>query len=60
MVKSVGSAYLNHQQEVATSTQSILPDDGTSSGDENFITIQTDADESSALIVDALESASPG
>lgn len=59
VVKSVASAFMH--QEVATSTQSILPDDGTSSGDENFITIQTDSVESSSLIVDAnMESASPG
>lgn len=60
VVKTVASAFMQ-QQEVATSTQSILPDDGTSSGEENFITIQTESVESSSLIVDAnMESASPG
>ncbi|XP_065205500.1 transcription factor Sp4-like [Planococcus citri] len=59
VVKTVGA--FMQQQEVATSTQSILPDDGTSSGEENFITIQTESVESSSLIVDAnMESSSPG
>lgn len=63
MVKNVTSAYISPEEEIATSTQSILPDDGGSSSEENYITIQSaEPDESSALIAEApkIENDSPG
>ncbi len=53
VVKNVTTAFLTQQPEVATSTDSTLPDEGVSSGEE-FITIQA------AEVNATLESASPG
>lgn len=43
-------------QEAATSTQSMSPEDSSSSEEKMMITIQTEAEQSDLAIVDTLES----